>query len=199
MHLPPDTSMAARLAEIERQMADLRQTGSRIYDPATGAFVPLSSLAFGQVMALEAGVGAESRTGPAGSAGSTPFTAGTPGPQVDVLVRGGRLRVDWASLLAAAGNTTTMVYSYSVTYIGPPDAPNTASTQVVAPDYYRAVTVRDNQNIGAVASFGSFAFHTGLTPGWYRVRGMYQLVYGSTPGAGPAGSADNPRLGATPY
>lgn len=203
MHLPPDTSTAARIAEIERQLADLRQTGSRVYNSSTGLFVPLSSLAFGQVTALRAGVGVVSLTGVAATSkpGSTlvlaDWTIGA--PEVDVLVTGGRLRVDWASLLAVTGSSARMVMSTTLIYTGPPDAPGTMSTSVVPPEYYRSLfPFAAGSNNAAMINAGTFSFHTGLTPGWYKVRSAFALAYESTTAA-PLGSADNPRIGATPY
>jgi hypothetical protein len=192
-----ENSLEARFAELEAQVRSLTAgnwTDRASVTNAAGAAVPLSGLAFGQVAATKAGVGAVSIDGVTNSSGVTPWIY--PGPEVEVLVTGGRLRVDWASLLALSGIAgNRMVMSYRVMYLGPQDQRGSVANVVVAPDYYRALIV---SNGGNVAASGTFAFHEGLAPGWYRVTGAFQMYYGAQSGT-PQGSADNPRLGATPY
>lgn len=209
MHLPPDTSTEGRILELERQVADLRQTGSRIYDPATDQFVSVSSLAFGQVADLWDLIGAADILGVAGATVGTQtdpanWTFYPRGPSVRVLVRGGRLRVDWAALLYLAGadaySSAYWVMSYDVTFLGPPDAPDTVSQRVINPDYYRGIVVRDFGKVGAINEAGNWFMHTGLTPGWYRVQAAFRLSYDviATTAQPPHGWGDNPRVAATP-
>jgi hypothetical protein len=198
---PEVASLVRELAEMQRQLRDLAignpLNSAEVVD-AAGNSVLMSNLAFGQVGATDARVGAVALTGPLNTdvpSGSISWTIAA--PAVTVLVTGGRLRVDWAALLAVQATTGRMVMSNRLTYTGPKDAPDTVSTVAVAPNYYRSIML--NAPTGAVVgSFGTFSLHTGLTPGWYRIDGAYGLLHGSM-ATTPAGSVDHPRISATPY
>lgn len=190
------TSWLQRLDKDVRNLVTGNPLNKGSVQNAEGQWVALSSLAFGQVINTKAGVGAVSMTGTIGSAGASPFWI-TPGPNVEVLVQGGKLRVDWASLLAVSGWDTTMVMSYGVYYMGPPEAKGPVQYAVVDPDYYRALIFKAD---GGVTASGSFALHSGLQPGWYRVAAAYYMAWSDrNTTEAPAASADNPRIGATPF
>lgn len=204
--VPSLASLSDWLRRLDRQVRDLA-TGNPLnkgsVQNAEGESVPLSSLAFGQAATTYAGVGVVALTGPLGVAGSSGWVyPAAPNLRVSVLVRGGRLRVDWASLLSVQSNANAaMVYSYAVMYTGPEDSPDTEWTMKVAPDYYRATVLNTPDGNGVLGAYGSFAFHEDLPTGWYRVCGCFRLDYSLTPATGqaPAGGADNPRIGATPF
>ena len=202
MHLPPDTSLAAKVAELERQVADLRQTGSRVYDPTTGTFVALSSLAFGQVVAENAVVGAVNLTSVASTASPSatdPNNWTYIAPTLDVYVGSGRMRVDFAAVLACNANTTAIPeidMSYRALYRGPVND-GSVNTLAVSPSRYRCIKLVNYAGSAQVLSYGSFGFHAGLTPGWYRVQPAFFLIYASAPTVVLA-SADYPRIAVTP-
>lgn len=194
---PDLASLTSWLQRLERDVRNLA-TGNPLnkgsVQDAAGNWVPMSSLAFGQVIATKPGVGAVSIEGPVNTAGSSPWTY--PGLNVSVLVQGGRMRVDWASLLAVGGGGvgTRMVMSYSVQYTGPPEEPGTVTQIIASPDYYRSILLMGG---ASVAAYGSFYLHENLQPGWYTVQAAFRLFYDSQTNV-PAGSADTPRIGATP-
>lgn len=219
------SSLEGRLAALESAVRSLMATNwtdrASVVD-AAGNAVPLSSLAFGQVAAVWAGVGVVAMDGVAGqtsSAVTTPSPGATsttvqpgvwyqpnPGCQVDVLVQGGRLRVDWASLLAlgttTSGEAPYACMSYSLDYLGDVRTHGaTPRSRTVVPDYYRSIAIRDNGAVGNSEQMGSWFMHTGLTPGWYRVQAAFFLGYlGASSGNGsPHMNADNPRIAATPF
>lgn len=210
MPLPPDQSTEGILTELIAQVRALRASNpldlASVTD-AAGNTVPLSGLAFGEVATIWAGVGVVSITNPGASpvdaktAPPSAWTQPSPGLQLDVLVQGGRLRVDWAALLAlagAAGAGATIVMSYSLDYLGPATARGSVNTRVADPDYYRGIQIRDNPAAANTGQQGTWFMHTGLTPGWYRVWAAWILGTGSV--ANPStGSCDNPRIGATPF
>lgn len=195
---PEVANLTRWLGDIQRQVRDLA-TGNPLNKAevvdASGKAVLLSQIAFGQVIATKAGVGAVSINGVTNASGSTPWVYPS-GLSVTVLVTGGKLRVDWASLLALTGlSSNQMIYSYAVSYTGPPEARGSTLSAVINPDYYRAVVL---QGGGNVMAFGSFALHEGLAPGWYLIEGAFQYRYGVQSTGLPQASADNPRIGATP-
>jgi hypothetical protein len=209
-----DNSLEARFAALEAQVRSLRATNltdlASVVD-ASGHPVPLSSLAFGQVADIWAGVGVMNVSGvlnQASGANTDPAAwTYTDRPTVTVLVRGGRLRVDWSALIALnGGNPSTSfaaswAYSYRVTYTGPQDSPGSVSTIVAQPDYYRAIMVRDTSptGTGSYVEMGNWAMHTGLAPGWYAVQAAWRLQFASAAsGSPPQAFADNPRIAATP-
>lgn len=202
-----DTSLEQRVLDLESQVRALRATNltdlASVVD-ASGAPVPLSSLAFGQVSSILSGVGVATSAGIAGTAVGTGSTAWTiADPTVEVLVRGGRLRVDWAALIAILGGSAAAAaswsYSYAVDFIGAEGARGTVSTRVINPSYYRAIMARDQAVVGQYVEAGNWFMHTGLAPGWYRVRAAWLLAYSSTAGTQPQGFGDNPRIAATPF
>lgn len=209
-----DNSLEQRIVDLESAVRSLRATNltdlASVVD-ASGNPVPLSSLAFGQVAAILSGVGVAQvigayNTAP-GAASAAPASAWVyPGnPNVEVLVKGGRLRVDWSALIALLGGNATATaswsYSYAVDYIGPVNARGTVVQRVVDPSYYRAIIARDTALTGMYLECGNWFMHTGLAPGWYRISAAWLLAYGAyASGAGdPHGYGDNPRIAATPF
>lgn len=194
MHLPPDTSLAARLAEAERDLADLRQSGGRVYNPATGAFVPLSSLAFGLVAASDAS-STQIDGGVPGAPGALGWYYGS--PSLDVFVNGGGLLVFTAASITAQGNKASMYQSYRL--LGPGTAAGGNLGAVPAgPAYDRAVEAFDpGYAQGTGLGAGTFGVHTGLTRGWYRVQSAYALTFSG--GAATYGDARNRRIAAMPF
>lgn len=206
MPTPADNSLEGRIADLEAQVRALRSTNltdlASVRD-ASGNTVPLSGLAFGQVQATQTGTGVASFVGVANTAAPRSGAQWVSGALfVDVLVKGGRLRVDWAANMSALGVQVQTIYSYSLTALGNGAAADPArdvpANVVVSPDFYRALVVYDPNTIGAVVGHGTWAFHTGLAPGWYRVRAAYQFGYGSTAQA-PTANVDYPRIAATPF
>jgi hypothetical protein len=208
-----DNTLEERIRQLEAAVRSLRATNltdrASVVD-AAGNAVPLSGLAFGQVSALWAGIGVMNVSGVLGQARTALTQAHwtvTDNPAVTVLIRGGRLRVDWSAMLALNGGNPSAnfnaywLYSYRVTYTGPEGAPGTVSTVIVNPDYYRSLLVRDMTatGTGAYLQAGNWAMHTDLTPGWYRVQAAWILGYANAAsGSPPQGFADNPRIAATP-
>lgn len=194
-----DDTLEQRLGELEAQVRALRTRNpleSASVVNSQGRYVAISSLAFGQVQSVRPGVGVVSLTGPANTGVSAPvWTDGD--PQVSVLVTGGKLRVDFAALLAVVGKQARMIMGYSLTWTGPPDAPDSQSFPVTFPDYYRSIFAY-SYDAAALFAGGTFFSHEGLIPGWYRARSAYSLLHEPTTTA-PTGSVDNPRIAAAPY
>lgn len=205
-----NTTLEGRLATLEAGFRSLMAgnwTDLASVVDAAGNAVPLASLAFGQVAAIWAGTGVVSITNPASpgvdakTAPSSVWVQPDPGLQLTVLVKGGRLRVDWAGLLALAGATgagATIVMSYTLDYLGPAGAQGSVNQRVVDVDYYRGIQIRDNPAVANTGQQGSWYMHTGLTPGWYRVWAAWILGSGAASGQSQ-GSCDNPRIAATPF
>lgn len=191
-----DQSLEAKFLELEAAVRAMRARNplddAAVVSPSTGAYVAMSSLAFGQVADSDASL-LEVIT-PSGIGGSA-WIAGN--PAVNVYVTGGRLRVDVAAALVASGNKLSMFMSYALfgpsTVAAAPSAP-----QLVAPAYSRAVEVQHNSTgMDHRMAAGTFGLHTGLVTGWYRVVSYYATAYSNT--TNPYGSAENRRLAATPY
>jgi hypothetical protein len=205
--MPADdpNSLEQRFADLEQAVRSLRATNltdrASIVD-ASGSAVALSALAFGQVIGVNPTVGAVSITGVPNAASPSwgiPSNWSYVDPTVDVYVRGGRLRVDWAALLAmnsGPGMGPQLVMSYRVTFRGALND-GTVNTVVVQPDYYRCISILDNAGVARIDSMGSFYLHTGLAVGWHRIQAAFFLLYNATTGT-PRASADYPRIGATP-
>jgi hypothetical protein len=203
-----DGTLERRIADLEAQVRSMRATNltdlASVVD-ASGNSVPLSGLAFGQVSAENPAVGAVSLTSTANVATSGQDTdpmAWTylASPILDVLVKGGRMRVDWAAVLAANANQTAspeISMSYQVLFRGPSND-GTVNTRVVNPSRYRCIKIVNYGASPRVESYGTFAFHTGLAPGWYRVQTGFYLAYQSSTTTVTC-SADYPRLAATPF
>lgn len=207
MPAPDPNTMEARVAELENQVRALRAgnlTDLASVVNASGQQVPLSSLAFGQVIGTNAVTSAFS--------GSTVANQIDPGygdpthwtytaPVVDAYVNGGSLRVDWGALLAINGNPANgpapvLVMSYRVWYRGLVND-GSVNNPVINPDWYRSILLYSS-NAGAVeAAMGTFYRHSGLTPGWYRAQPAYYLGYASSATTVPA-SSDYPRIALTP-
>lgn len=208
------STLEGRIAQLEAQVRSLMATNwtdrASVVD-ASGAAVPLSNLAFGQVADIWSGVGVMNVLGVLNTAAgpyTNPASWTYTNPTVTVLVRGGRLRVDWSALVALNGGnpqspfSAFWVYSYRVIYTGPEGAPNTVNTTAINPDYYRGILLRDTSatGTGVYSECGNWAMHTGLAPGWYRVQAAWLLGFNSvSSGSPPQGFADNPRIAATPY
>jgi hypothetical protein len=201
-----DNTLEGRIARLEQQVRSLTAgnlTNNASVVDAQGNAVPLSGLAFGQVQAIQTGNGVASFTGTANTGAGRSVAPWMNGALlVNVLVKGGRLRVDWAANMSALGVQVQTIYSYTVTFLGNGAALDPAldvpANVVVPADFYRALVVYDPNNIGAIVGHGTWAFHTGLAPGWYRVRAAYQFGYASTPQA-PTANVDYPRIAATPF
>lgn len=204
----PDTGLEGRFAALEAQVRSLMATNwtdrASVVD-AAGNAVPLSGLAFGQVADLWSGVGVMNVSGVLNTSGGPWIYPGH--PTVTVLVKGGRLRVDWSALMALNGGnpqqpfSSYWVYSYRGTYLGPETAQGTVNTVVINPDYYRGIAIRDTSatGTGVYHEGGNWAMHTGLTPGWYKIEGAWQLGWSSaSSGSTPQGFCDNPRIAAQP-
>lgn len=198
-----DSSLEQRLSDIESALRSLRTTNwtdlASVVN-AAGAAVPLSSLAFGQVAdTLNTDVTPVSFTGVSGTVGGTGFVSAG-GPSVNVLVSGGRLRVDIAALMVSSGNKASLMMSYGIR--GPAVSAATAPAAPVIG--YNGDTVYSvecfHSGMGQEQDFsgGSFGLHTGLARGWYNVTARYSLSYSGTSYA-PYGIVTFPRIVATPY
>ncbi len=201
----PSGSLEQRLQDLEQGMRSLlagNWTDRASVVNAAGAYVPLSSLAFGMVGAtLNTDVTPVQLNGVANTAGGTGFQS-KGGPVLDVLVTGGRLRVDVAAGMTSSGNKAGMYVSYGLR--GP--SPDLVTSQAGAGPLvgFNGDTLlgiecfHSGQGQQQDWTGGSFALHTGLTPGWYHIEARYLLGYSSTTYA-PYGIAYFPRLVATPY
>jgi hypothetical protein len=202
--IPTVDSLAAEIQRMQRQIRDLavgNPLNRGAVQNASGLYVPLSSLAFGQATAVDPArleMGTTS-TGP----GFLGWYSG--GPYVNVLVMGGKLRVDLAAALTAQGNKCSTFVSYALLGPGPTDVPpgpgtwTTRGELLVEPAQDRAIEIQHNgSGMDQRAAMGTFGLHTGLTPGWYTVDLRYALAFSGTTG-GPYGSVQNRRVAATPY
>lgn len=186
-----DTSLEGRLRDLEAAVRSLRATNltdlATVVD-ASGATVPLSALAFGQVAARDAGQLTL-------TANAASWIAGT--PALDVFVTGGRLRVDVAARLLVGGSNLRMAMSYSVT--GPTDIPSTTGAPVQAADETRALAIKSTGNAVSVEIAGGFPdLVENLPRGWYRVTSAYQLYGEVNDPADTFGYAFGRRLFAAP-
>lgn len=175
MHNPPDTSIAAQLADLREQIRDVRAVASSVVDPTTGISVPLSTLAFGRDAVSAAGTVTL----------TTNDNAWQPDPDALTVwaeAFAGELLVTVAAKLVVAGNKATMAMSSEL--YGPTTArgfltarPTGPAPSVVAtPSNDRALSVLMDNTGQSQSLGGSYAFlHAGLAPGWYRVRPLYQL------------------------
>jgi hypothetical protein len=201
----PDTGLEGRLAAVEAALRSLMATNwtdrASVVD-ASGGTVPLSALAFGQVIAENPTVGAVSLTSTPNVASSTSNVQEGwtyPAPTVDVYVSGSRMRVDWAAVLATNANVAAqpeLCMSYRVLYRGLTND-GSVNTLVVMPSRYRCIKLQNYGGDPKVEAYGAFGFHSGLTPGWYRVQPAFYLAYAAT-GSAVTVSADYPRIGVTP-
>lgn len=187
----PEVSLEARIRDLEAfqrslQAGNLTDLASVV--DASGAYVPLSSLAFGQVTARDAGqVQLLVNT-------ATWYVGG---PSLDVFVQGGRLRLDVAGWLIVGGLNLRLSMSYRVT--GPSAAPNGAGAVVVAPDEERSLMLTSKGNAASYEMASGFPdLVEGLDPGWYRVDAAYQLVGEDNTVADTFGSVINRRIFASP-
>lgn len=200
--LPDPAALSAWMKRVDDELRDLA-TGNPLnkgaVQDASGRWVPLSSLAFGMVTATD--LSTTNLTGGAGP-GSVGWIAN--GPQANVLVSGGRLRVDVAGALEVYGNKAGAYLGYRVLGPGNADDPAqagvTQTVQVVAPDLSLAVMAFDPDGNGMSKQLaaGTFGLHTGLARGWYTVQCCYFLAYSGSTGS-PYGNFRNRRLAATPF
>ena len=204
MIIPTVSSLTAEIEKIQRQLRDLavgNPLNRGAVQNASGAYVPLTSLAFGQA----------SKADPTriemGTTSTAPGQLGwySGGPFVNVLVMGGKLRVDVAAALTARGNKCSTFVSYAILGPGDPTIPPGPSTwtsrgeALVDPAFDRALEVQHSgAGMDQRAAFGTFGLHEGLAAGWYTVDLRYALVFSGTPD-GPYGSVQNRRVAATPY
>ncbi len=192
MPAPQDNSLEGRLAELERRLRSL-ETGNLLERAsvvdASGEYVELSSLAFGQASAVEPLTAQFTVNSPAWSYGA---------PTLDVYVTGGRLRVDLAAHLLAYGVNLRMAMGYRL--LGPGDEEGgDLDTVAQAPADSRALFVISNgETIATQVSSGIADLATGLARGWYRVQCAYQLSGETQPAGQTSGAALNRRLFATP-
>lgn len=187
-----ETSLEARIAALEaqaRSLAASNWTDRASVTNASGRFVPLSSLAFGQVVAEMPPVVELWGVANAGP-GGVGWIAGD--PTLDVYVSGGGLRVDVGAALTASGNKCSMFMSYAVIDLS-------VGQTLVAPDYARSIEVQHNaQGMDQRAAMGTFGFDLQLVQGWYRVQARYALSYSGWTST-PYGSAERRRIAATPF
>lgn len=186
-----DVGLEARLQGIEQQLRALRtrnplDAGAIVN--ASGQYVPLSALAFGQAAAVRTDTVQITEN-------SGQWYTGD--PFVDVYVTSGRLRVDVAALLTASGNKAKMRMGYAI--LGPGSVPGgNNGSQVVGPDDVRCLSVlMDSQGISQEMAAGYPVLHEGLTPGWYRIESRYRLTTAAG-ASGYYGTAVNRRIFATP-
>lgn len=185
------------MADVDRRLRNL-DTGNPLnrgaVQNAAGDYVRIDQIAFGAVAAENLGL-LELST-PSEAPGGIGWVA-TGGPSVNVLVTGGKLRVDVAAALTAQGNKCSMYMSYAL--LGPGQTEATQTVQAVAPAYTRAVEVQHaDAGMDQRLAAGTFGEHIDLVPGWYTVAARYAMLFSGTTG-GPYGSAQNRRLLATPF
>lgn len=193
----PAGSLEQRLADLEagyRALMTGNWTERASVVDAQGRAVRLSALAFGQVVA---------RDNSQLSLGQNTAAWVQGAPVLDVLVTGGRLRVDVAAWLIVGGLNLRMSMSYRV--IGPATVDGQGVTQLgtgptaVAPDTTRALALESKGNAISYQMAAGFPdLVEGLAPGWYRVRGEYQLVGEQQLPEDLFGYAINRRIFATP-
>lgn len=201
-----DQSLEARLLELEATVRALRARNplesAAVVDPATGDYVALSSLAFGQVVeALDTNPGGPvTLTGPLNVDNDDLAPAWTYGePHLDVLVTGGRVRTDWGGRLVVDGLEAQALLSYRLIYLGPPEAKGSASVEIVPANYNLSVIAHSPDGDTVIGAYGLFTFWHSLTPGWYRMQAAYGLIHTASPTIVPRARFYWPRIGATPY
>jgi hypothetical protein len=185
-----DTSLEARIASLEAVVRSQRSsnlTDRAAVVNASGRYVPLSALAFGQVAAVDL-------TQFTLTANEAAWKLGA--PALDVYVTGGKLRVDVAARIVTGGFNLRMGMSYRLT--GPTAEPSDAGAEVRAPNESRALLLKNQQGAFAEMAAGFPDLVEGLNPGWYRVQGAYQLLGELNDPADTFGAASNRRLFATP-
>lgn len=189
------TSLEARIEDLEafaRSMLAGNLTDLASVVNAAGRSVPLSSLAFGLVTAVDLAT-TDLYVGTAPGAGSLGWFYGT--PQLDVYVSGGGLVVLSAAQIYAQGNKCGMYQSYRL--LGPTVAAGGGAV-LVGPATDRSVSAFDpGYGQGTQLSAGTFGVHTGLAKGWYTVQSAYYLAYSG--GSVTDGTATNRRLAALPF
>jgi hypothetical protein len=184
------TGLEGRIYALEQQVRSLMATNwtdrASVVN-AAGAAVPLSAIAFGQVTYHGDDV-SPLLTSNNNAGGGTGWVDGG-GPYLNVLVNGGQLRVDFSTQIDLDGYQPYGAMSYTLRGPGATAAAAATGPVVVLGDTWRAVSIGDAhsstewQNLtGGGAAFG---IHTGLTPGWYRVAGVYTLSWGPAT-AGPS-------------
>lgn len=141
-------------------------------------------------------VGGITLTGVASSVGSVAWTYG--GPSVDLLVTGGRIRIDVAASLEVYGNKCSLFAGYRVN--GPVVTADLLPGAVaVAPSYEASAQLQDDGvGMNQLGAFSTFDVVSGLAVGWYRVEEAYALAYSGTTGA-PYGIATYRRIAVTRY
>ena len=192
------TSLEARIEELEafaRAMLAGKLTDRASVVNAAGRSVPLSSLAFGLVSAVDPTYTELYGGNPVSGPGSLGWVYGT--PQLDVYVSGGGLVVLTAARLHSQGNKTSMYQSYRL--LGPTaTAGDPAAPVAVAAATDRAIEAFDlGAGQGVDLGVGSFGVHTGLAAGYYRVQSAYFLSWSGTQFT--IGSATNRRVAALPF
>lgn len=182
-----DNTLEARIRALEERVQSMQ-----------------SAAAVGGTTVAAVNDGSVTLTGVAGSSGGVPWNT-TAGPEVDLFVTGGRVRVDVAASFEVYGNKCSLFAGYRV--IGPtptndpisglPDF--TGALTVRAPDYAHAAELQDDgTGMNQLGAFATFDLVTGLDTGWYRITEAYALSYSGTTGA-PYGIATDRRLAVTRY
>lgn len=194
MATPTIASLAAEIERLQRTVRDLA-TGNPLnrgsVQDASGAWVPMSSLAFGQVVARDAG---QFTT----TVNQQAWLPGT--PQLDVFVQGGRLRVDVAGWLIVGGLNLRLSMSYQVIGPSPNGVADGAGPIRQQPSETRALAIESKGNaISYQVAAGFPDLVEGLEPGWYRIRGAYQLVGEQNFPDDTFGYVINRRIFATPF
>lgn len=197
---PEIASLTRWLQALDRKVRDLaigNPLNRGAVRDAAGDYVLISQLAFGSVAAVDVALVQMSTTSEVpGGLGWYGW-----GPQVNVLVTGGRLLVNVAAALTASGNKVSTFMGYGI--YGPgvdkPAGLALAGPLIVAPAYDRSIEVQHGgTGMDQRAAMGTFGLHEGLPEGWYTVQAQYALSFSGTTG-GPYGDASNRRILATPY
>jgi hypothetical protein len=181
-----DNSLEARIRDLEDSVRSLQASA------AIGGTTVAASTATGVTL-----------TGTASTVGSVGWTYD--GPQVDLLVTGGRLLVNVAASFEVYGNKCSLYAGYRVLGPAPTVDPLTGlpdftgAPVATAPTTEKAASLQDDgTGMNQLGAFGTFDLVTGLRIGWYRVTEAYFLAYSGTTGA-PYGIATARRLAVTRY
>lgn len=193
--------LEGRIADLEKAMRSLMATNwtdrASVVN-AAGRAVPLSAVAFGQVI-VEDPRASVSINGALNSTGGGWTDQG--GPYLDVYVSGGSLRVDVGAEIVAFGMSPFAAMSYQLRGPGAQQADAASAPLIADANIRRCVALGDSGATAAVnktAASSGFGLHTGLTAGWYRVSAVYTLSYASSSTVQSTGTFYGSTLAATP-